>query len=439
MDKNIKYKIKNKEYLFFEDDLEIIKMPNDVENINEVIEEMTKEKFLLSTENYYKLDKNKIGTDKNKVISINLTNGCNLKCSYCFIEAFNNKMQLLTEKELIQKLEFNNNNINKNDRIALYFSGSGEPLINFKLLKKIPAICKKMNIKPSYYEINTNGTLITDEIAIFFKENNFVVNVSIDAIEKQHNATRKYVNGKDSYNDVYKGLNILLKHKINVACKTVIVPESNTTFETFKTYEIKKLPYVFDIATPSVEGDYVPQVKDLDVFNVEFKKTIDYLINKSKKGEKIYSLKIMNDLGKIHNRKIKQIGCNACLGSFYINKDNILYPCLYLSDSKEASVGSVEKGIDKDKIISNNLYAKHVNDYNNCKTCHIKYLCGGGCFAIKYIENGNTDTVSDYLCKYYKIYWDNLIRMYIEIYPFITDINNLNHIEYEQNNTISCN
>ncbi len=97
-----------------------------------------------------------------------------------------------------------------------------------------------------------------------------------------------------------------------------------------------------------------------------------------------------------------------------------------------------KKVIDKDKIISNNFYAKHVNDYNSCKTCYIKYLCGGSCFAIKYLENGNTDTVSEYLCKYYKIYWDNLIRMYIEIYPFITDNNNLNHIPYEQNNAISC-
>ena len=66
----------------------------------------------------------------------------------------------------------------------------------------------------SYYvkvqnAVQTNATLITDEMAIFFKENNFLVGVSIDGPEAIHNKYRKDKAGFGSFKDVITGLEIL--------------------------------------------------------------------------------------------------------------------------------------------------------------------------------------------------------------------------------------
>lgn len=428
------YSINESKYLFFVDDLEIIQLPEDVNVSDDIVSDLIYQKQ--ENINKYEFDISKIGNDEFKVISINLTNGCNLNCSYCFVEAFEKNVSLLKREQFDKIINFS---LNGNERrVALYFSGTGEPLLNFKLLKEIPEILKENNISPDYYELNTNGTLINDEIACFFKDNNFIVNVSIDINEKQHNNTRKYINGDNSYDNVLKGLNILLKHKVNVACKTVITPDDKLLFNSFKIYEERALSYYFDIATPSIKGNYFPVEKDLNVFFDEFKRFNKYLIKKIKENKKVYSLRIMNDLKKLHNRQKKQIGCNACLGAFFINKKEEIYPCVYLADNEKSKIGDLESGIDKNKIKTKSFYAKDVNDYPFCKECHIKYLCGGGCFAIRFIENNKTDMQSNYMCSFYKKYWDELITMYIEIYNYIIDEENINYITYGDENNSAC-
>lgn len=56
----------------------------------------------------------------------------------------------------------------------------------------------------------------------------------------------------------------------------------------------------------------------------------------------------------------------------------------------------------------------------------MKYLCSGSCFAIKWLENKNTEKPSDYLCKTYNINWSAIIELYIHIYPVIISGNNIN-------------
>jgi len=157
-----------------------------------------------------------------------------------------------------------------------------------------------------------------------------------------------------------------------------------------------------------------------------------------KSNKEINGLNILNDLKKIQNKRIKKAGCSACIGSVFIDNNFLLYPCAYLSKAENLSIGNINEGIIKEKVIDLKLFAKDVNHYEKCADCIIKHLCGGGCLAIKWIEHKNTDIVSDYICKYYKIYWHNLIRLYISVYEFITDKNNINCIINENKTNNNC-
>jgi len=414
------FEVKGDKYAFLRDNMEILMLPQN-------IKEEDIEQFLIFPVHPQNVEKKHCFSAKNiSNVSVNLVNGCNLNCKYCYIGAYQRENNKLSESDFKKIINFFIKQGITN--LDFYFSGGGEPLINFELLKNIPSISNEMGIKKLAVEINTNGTLITQEIADFFKENNFLVNVSIDGPKEVHNITRKYHTGKGSFDDVMRGLNILKQYKVNFACKTVLLPNSKNIIEIFDFFENNQLPLVFDIATPSTTGHYKPLLEDIDNFSNYFSTVIDKYIHKIKNNQKIFSLKIFNDLRKIHKRTWRNKGCKACYNSIYIEMNGDIYPCLYHAGKDVVSMGNIYTGIDFKTIIEKERYAKNIDEYPACKECWLKYICGGGCFAIKWIVNGNTTEPHQYLCKYLDMYWKNIIRLYIETYKFITDEKNINNI-----------
>ncbi len=55
----------------------------------------------------------------------------------------------------------------------------------------------------------TNGTLLDDDWCKFFKENNFLIGISIDGPPALHDTYRKDKGGADTSNDVLRGLALL--------------------------------------------------------------------------------------------------------------------------------------------------------------------------------------------------------------------------------------
>ena len=59
------------------------------------------------------------------------------------------------------------------------------------------------------YTIQTNGTLLDEEWAAFFKEHDFLVGISIDGPQELHDAYRVNKGGKGSFDQVMRGLGYL--------------------------------------------------------------------------------------------------------------------------------------------------------------------------------------------------------------------------------------
>jgi uncharacterized protein len=62
--------------------------------------------------------------------------------------------------------------------------------------------------------IQTNGTLINDDWAAFFREHTFLVGISIDGPRELHNAFRRDKNGRPTFDRVIQGLDCLKKHGV---------------------------------------------------------------------------------------------------------------------------------------------------------------------------------------------------------------------------------
>ena len=96
-------------------------------------------------------------------------------------------------------------------------------LLGLDYFKKIVNLQNKYRRdKHIYNTIQTNATLLDDDFAIFFKENNFLVGVSVDGPQDIHDKYRKYKGGQPTFLKVMRGVELLHRYAVDFNTLTTI-------------------------------------------------------------------------------------------------------------------------------------------------------------------------------------------------------------------------
>lgn len=116
--------------------------------------------------------------------------------------------------------------------------------------------------------IQTNGTLITEEWCKFFKENNWLVGVSIDGPQEFHDEYRRTRQGGPSFNKVMHGINLLNKYGVEWNAMAV-VNDFNAEYPLdfynfFKEIECRYIQFtpIVERIQPHADGRHLASVLD---------------------------------------------------------------------------------------------------------------------------------------------------------------------------------
>lgn len=153
-----------------------------------------------------------------------VNSGCNLGCPYCVSykgDSFRTQAARVADKgeariEAVKSVidQFMQSKLRHGDDTATLAFNGGEILLRWSVIE--PLIRYTRTTYPSihlYCDMNTNATLISDEIARALNELGVHINVSIDGYREAHNATRRYhVAGRTSFDDVIDGINRYNEH-----------------------------------------------------------------------------------------------------------------------------------------------------------------------------------------------------------------------------------
>jgi len=151
-------------------------------------------------------------------ITLQVTQNCNLRCSYCvYSDFYNNAQRIHSGKRMtldIAKtaIDFLAKHSIDNERVNVAFYG-GEPLLEFELIKNVIEYTKNVFLgKELSFSITTNATMLTLEMFEYFNNNDIDLTVSLDGPKEIHDINRRFAdNGKGSYEVIIKNLKEIKK------------------------------------------------------------------------------------------------------------------------------------------------------------------------------------------------------------------------------------
>ncbi len=318
------------------------------------------------------------------------SSACNLKCEYCFYnsvsdsrqEAFKGMMSAETAESVIKKAF----DFVKGEDVFFTFQG-GEPLLRgIDFYREFVNLIKKLNIYNSKISlcIQTNGTLINEEWCDFFKENNFLLGVSLDG-DEELNSYRKYPDGSSSYSDILHGIELLKKSGVKFNVLSVLTSRLSQnirkSYRFFKQNDLKYLQYI-PCLKPFQSEESVYSMSNADYENY-LKQCFKIYYNDNMRGNAISIRQFDNYRLLAGGKNAEQCGMNGpCSTQFVVEGDGSVYPCdFYCTD--EWYLGNINE-LSFEEMFNSKKSVEFLKDSfkikDECKTCSYFSLCrGGGC------------------------------------------------------------
>jgi radical SAM protein with 4Fe4S-binding SPASM domain len=328
--------------------------------------------------NYFK-EKLKI-PKKLRILHLVLAPHCNLKCNYCIDFSFKKRPQFLSFEQLKIAVDF----LAKESPVCgISFVTSGEPTLNFKVLKKGLSYIKK-KLRPKRLEISTNGVFLSKSQILWLANNFQVLQISLDGPPEIQDFQRPLFNGQKSSIFVERTIKVLTQEKKNFKVSCTITP-----FSVGKEKEI--FTYFWRLGIKNLNFHQVYSLRSGKKVKGNFKK------EKRKIFRSLFKLKEWFDFSGLHPTiqpdyifESKTLFSCPVGTAFVVSPENLIFACPLLSTKEDFKFQKNAKEL----LIGNlNLKQKKLNiDYQKleklkkfhllpkeCQKCDFKF-CFGGCF-----------------------------------------------------------
>ena len=272
--------------------------------------------------------------------------------------------------------------------------------------------------------IQTNGTLLTDEWCEFFRENNFLVGISIDGPQEYHDEYRKTGTGRPTFRQVMKGIDLLNKHGVEWNAMAVVndynVEDPLGFYHFFKDINCRYIQFspIVERLTHRADGlklaPGMQETGELADFSITAEQWGEFLCTifdewvRHDVGEcfvQLFDATLANWVGVMPGicsmaKECGHAGVMEYNGDVY-SCDHFVYP--------EFRLGNIHE-----KTITEMMYSQKQNEFakmksaqlpQQCKECKYLFACHGECPKNRFMHDKYGNSGLNYLCKgYYKFF-----------------------------------
>ncbi|MGV8906105.1 MAG: anaerobic sulfatase maturase [Acetobacterium sp.] len=369
---------------------------------------------------------------------------CNLSCKYCFYlskeKLYQEDESPLMDEETLETYIRQLLESSTGPEVQIAWQG-GEPMLRGLDFFQRSLELAKLYAKPQQrirHSIQTNGTLIDDRWAAFFKEHNFLVGLSIDGPRSMHDAYRIDRNGQGSFNDVLRGWDCLKKQAVNVniLC-TVHAANVDYPLEVYRFFrdelkaEYLQLIPIIERATkdtiihanqdwPGCTG------KSRPLYRQEGHLVTNRTVNSEKFGQflnAIFDEWVQKDVGKVfvttfdialgswlgqHNACISAPTCGTAL---VLEHNGDVYPCDHFVEPAYR-LGNIKETSLKTLMVSETQQRFGESKFDTlpkyCRECQVLFACYGECPRNRFIKTPDGEDNLNYLCAGYQTFFTHI-------------------------------
>ena len=372
-------------------------------------------------EDYYKAIEKQEDDGKIHITNtvLQIANDCNLNCIYCYGDggSYGRERELMSYETAKKAIDFTVDNSEGVNNILIIFFG-GEPLINFDVVKKTFDYCKSLESdigKKFSFSMTTNGTILTDEIYNFIKDNKINVMISIDGGHEIQDKHRCYRDGRGSFDDVKKNIERFKAARGGHLTARATVCRTDFRFKNIKD-DLLAMGFT-DVITTMVDtseesplfigGVYSDQV--LEQYRILAE---DYVMN-VKCGKKANNRFFEDYLNALYFKKMKIRSCNAGGSGIAVGTNGEIYPCHRFMGMEDNVIGNLKDGID---FAKRNGYRKaNVLTKEECKDCWARYLCSGACSHTSAVHSNSVFHAPICYCDIYKGVIELVLYIYYDL------------------------
>ncbi len=361
---------------------------------------------------------------------------CNLACRYCYYTEKGNlyaqdspKGRYNMDDETLE--EFIRQYITSHPDFHVSFTWhGGEPLMRpLSFYKQVIKLQQKYaGWRTIDNCIQTNGTLLTDEWCEFFRENNWLVGISIDGPQEFHDEYRRAVGGRPSFLKVMQGIRLLQKHGVEWNAMGV-VNDFNADYPLEVYHFLKEIgcrhlqfapiverfrphPDGRHLASPSQDG-----ASNLAPFSVSPQQYSHFY-------NTIFDEWVRHDVGQTYvqlfdSTLARWIGSppGVCMmaetcghaaviehnGDVY-SCDHFVFPEYFLGNIHQKSISAM---MNSGRQLEFGL-AKRKGLPRQCRCCKWLFACNGGCPKDRFCHSAEGESGLNYLCEGFQAYFQHV-------------------------------
>ncbi len=312
---------------------------------------------------------------------------CNMACRYCFYldeashrwEDAPKLMSMETMEKLVRK-----SMAYADGTVSFAFQGGEPTLEGLDYFRRFTAMVQSYNARrlPVHYAIQTNGLSLDREWAAFFAEHRFLVGVSLDGRQAEHDLYRVDRQGLGTYERVKNNLALLREAQVDFNILTVVTKavaeHPGEVFQALRPYKFMQFIPCLDPMDGSTHAYSITGAE-----YGQFLAKLFALYEEAYFSQNPVSIRTFdNYVQMMMGYPPEHCGMAGVCGPFYaVEADGSVYPCdFYMLD--EWRLGNIRETtfsrLDKLPLRQAFLAASHPLP-EECQSCSYLPLCHNGC------------------------------------------------------------
>lgn len=361
---------------------------------------------------------------------------CNLACKYCYYLEKNN---LYKEQQPDRRFIMTDDTLER--FISMYIQSQTTPQVLFcwhggeSLMRPLSFYKRVVELQKKYAAgriidntIQTNGTLLDDEWCRFFRDNNWLVGVSVDGPQEFHDEYRRNKMGAPSFRKVMQGINLLKKHGVEWNALAV-VNDFNADYPLdfyrfFKEIECRYIQFtpIVERILPRKDGRYLASPMDAQDIPLA-----DFSVLPAQWGDflcAIFDEWVCNDVGEyfvqifdatLANWVGEQPGvcsmARTCGHAGVMEYNGDVYSCDHFV-FPEYKLGNIRTHTLVEMMFSEcqQRFGADKRDRlpGQCRQCRYLFACNGECPKNRFATTAAGEPGLNYLCEGYRKYFDHV-------------------------------